>query len=209
VTAILLVAVSVGLDNFAAAAAYGMTGAGTARRLELVLIFGLFAGGMPVLGLLLGARISGVLGAAAGPAAGSLLCLTGCYGLVSAIRDWRGSAGDTTRGDTTAGDGAAGPAAPGRDADRPRPASRPGETIRLWLAGAVLSLDSLVVGLALGTYHAAVPVALVVFAAVGIILPLAGLEVGRRAGAVLGGLGSVLGSVALVGVGLAIGFGVL
>jgi putative Mn2+ efflux pump MntP len=186
VTAVLLVALSVGLDNFAVAAAYGMTGASVARRLHLVLVFGLFAGGMPVLGLLLGARISGVLGAAAGPAAGGLLGLTGGYGLVTAIRDRRRPA-----------------------AAKKGPAVRPMGPVQLWLAGLALSLDSLVVGVALGAYHTPLPLAVLVFAAAGTALPLLGLEVGRRAGAALGELGGLLGSVMLVLAGVALGTGLL
>lgn len=190
-TAVLLVALSVGLDNFAVAAAYGMTGASVARRLHLVLVFGLFAGGMPVLGLLLGARISGVLGAAAGPAAGCLLGLTGGYGLVMAIRDRRRPAPAEK-----------GPAKNG-------PAARPMGPVQLWLAGLALSLDSLVVGVALGAYHTPLPLAVLVFAAAGTALPLLGLEIGRRAGAALGELGGLLGSVMLVLAGVALGTGLL
>jgi putative Mn2+ efflux pump MntP len=135
VTAVLLVAVSVGLDNFAVAAAFGMTGAGGRRRLEVALIFGLFAGLMPLVGLALGAR--------------------------------------------------------------------------LWLTAAMLSLDSLVVGLALGAYRVPLLIAVGTFAIVGVGMSLLGVETGRRVGAALGEYSGLVGSVALIGVGVALGFGVL
>jgi putative Mn2+ efflux pump MntP len=81
--------------------------------------------------------------------------------------------------------------------------------VQLWLAGVLLSLDSLVVGVALGAYHTALPVAVLVFAATGTALPLLGLEVGRRVGAALGELGGLLGSVMLVLAGIGLGFGLL
>jgi manganese efflux pump family protein len=185
VTAVLLVAVSVGLDNFAVAAAFGMTGAGGRRRLEVALIFGLFAGLMPLLGLALGARLSGVLGGAAEPAAACVLGLTGLTGLVSAIRERRAES------------------EPDR---RPVPGAA---SARLWLTAAVLSLDSLVVGLALGAYRVPLLIAVGTFAIVGVGMSLLGVETGRRVGAALGEYSGLVGSVALIGVGVALGFGVL
>ncbi|HEU5420026.1 MAG TPA: manganese efflux pump [Streptosporangiaceae bacterium] len=187
-TAVLLVAVSVGLDNFAVAAAFGMTGAGGRRRLEVALIFGLFAGLMPLLGLALGARLSDVLGDAADPAAACVLGLAGLAGLVSAIRERRsGSA----------------PAA------AERPAVPGAGSARLWLTAAVLSLDSLVVGLALGAYRVPLLISVATFAIVGVGMSLLGVEVGRRVSAALGEYSGLVGSVALIGVGVALGFGVL
>lgn len=184
-TAVFVVAISVGLDNFAVAAAFGMTGAGGRRRLEVALIFGLFAGLMPLLGLALGARLSTVLGTAAEPAAACVLGLTGLVGLVSAIRERRSGAADGPR------------AVPGAG------------SARLWLTAAVLSLDSLVVGFALGAYRVALPLAVATFAVVGVGMSLLGVEVGRRVSAALGEYSGLVGSVALIGVGVALGFGVL
>jgi manganese efflux pump family protein len=192
VTAVLLVAVSVGLDNFAVAAAFGMTGAGRRRRLEIALIFGLFAGLMPLLGLAAGARLAAVLGAAGGPVAGAVLALTGAVGVVSAIRERRSR--------------------PGPAATAPEPPDRPAPgaaSARLWLTAAVLSLDSLVVGLALGAYRVPLPVAIATFAVVGVGMSLGGVELGRRAGAALGELGGLAGSLALIVIGTALGLGVL
>jgi manganese efflux pump family protein len=203
-TAVFLVAVSVGLDNFAAAAAYGMASAGPRKRLELVLVFGLFAGGMPLLGLFLGTRLGGVLGGAAAPCGAGLLVLVGAYGLYEAISDRRkqGAAASAARTDrATQAD---------RDDRGQAPQAWQGmRATRLWLTGAALSLDSLVVGLALGAYQVPLAVAVLTFAIVGTGLSLAGMEIGRRLGSVLGELGGLIGSVALIGVGIALGTGLL
>ncbi|MDQ2876029.1 MAG: hypothetical protein M3Y33_15090, partial [Actinomycetota bacterium] len=60
--ALLLVAVSVGLSNFAASIGLGASGADARARLRIAVIFGLFEGGMPALGLLLGRSLAGTLG---------------------------------------------------------------------------------------------------------------------------------------------------
>ena len=50
VVALLLVAMSLGLSNFAAAVGIGVTGTGARTRLRVGLIFGFFETAMPVLG---------------------------------------------------------------------------------------------------------------------------------------------------------------
>ena len=56
--ALLLVAVSVGLSNFAAAIGIGTGGVDNRIRLRVALVFGLFEAGMPILGLFLGQRFA-------------------------------------------------------------------------------------------------------------------------------------------------------
>jgi putative Mn2+ efflux pump MntP len=53
VLALLLVALSLGLSNFAAAIGIGVTGVDAGTRLRVGLIFGISEAGMPILGLLL------------------------------------------------------------------------------------------------------------------------------------------------------------
>jgi putative Mn2+ efflux pump MntP len=86
VVTLLLVAVSVGLDNFAASAALGVAGVDARLRFRVALIFGVFEGIMPIVGLLLGRSVAHALGAAADTVAGLLLGLTGAYALVAAAR---------------------------------------------------------------------------------------------------------------------------
>ena len=57
--ALLLVALSLGLSNFAASVGIGVAGVDSRARLRVAAIFGIFETGMPVLGLLLGRSPSG------------------------------------------------------------------------------------------------------------------------------------------------------
>jgi putative Mn2+ efflux pump MntP len=114
VLAVLLVAVSVGMSNFAASIGLGAGGASARTRLHVALIFGLFEGGMPALGLLLGRSLAGTLGQAAHWAGAGLLIATGGYGLIQAARAARPPAavGDPPiPGAAESAPGRAGPAA--------------------------------------------------------------------------------------------------
>lgn len=187
-TALIMVALAVAVDSFAVAMAFGLAGAGRRRRLEIALVFGLFQGGMPLVGVELGGQLSRALGAATRPAGAALLCLTGVYGLVSEFLPRR----------------------------KARAESRRPWRARLWIATAAVSVDNLVAGLALGTYHVSPLAALCVFALAGAGLALLGVELGHRADALLGrlssgpmrrfgDLGEVLAGSTLIAVGLALG----
>jgi hypothetical protein len=62
VLALLLVAGSLGLNNFAASIAIGLSGLDRAARARVTLTFGLFEAEMPVIGLLIGRGLSHALG---------------------------------------------------------------------------------------------------------------------------------------------------
>src|ERR1700760_3299741 len=83
--AVLLVALSLGLSNFAAAIGIGVTGVDGRTRLRVGVIFGVFEAGMPVLGLLLGHSLAHALGGAAHWIGAALLIATGTYAAVPAI----------------------------------------------------------------------------------------------------------------------------
>src|ERR1700730_12777803 len=97
--ALLLVAASLGLSNFAAAIAIGVSGVDARTRLRVGIVFGLFEAGMPLLGLLLGHRLAGTLGHSARWIGAGLLIATGLYTLIQAFRHHGGDGGDG--GDTT------------------------------------------------------------------------------------------------------------
>jgi putative Mn2+ efflux pump MntP len=179
--ALLLVAVSLGMSNFAAAIAIGVGGVDARTRLRIGLVFGLFEAGMPLLGLLLGHRLAGTLGHSARWIGAALLIATGLYGLMQALRH--------------DGGGTAGAAAGGMG--------------KLLISGLALSIDNLAVGFALGTYHVALVTAAVVIGAVSVAMALAGLELGRLVGTKVGGGGEALGSIVLLGVGISIATGLL
>jgi putative Mn2+ efflux pump MntP len=228
VFAVLLVAVSVGLSNFAASIGLGAAGADARTRLRIAVIFGLFEGGMPALGLLLGRSVAGTLGQATHWAGAGLLIATGGYGLLQAARASQavrarqaaaagqataaGEATPATAGPPERCASAALEKAPGGSPDRPaaRPASQP--LGRLILTGLALSLDNLVVGFAVGTFPVSLAAAVIVIAVVSVGLSLAGLELGSHLGARLGARtgsrGEVIGGLALIGVGIALAAGV-
>jgi len=178
--ALLLVAVSLGLSNFAAAIAIGVSGVDAQTRLRVGIVFGLFEAGMPLLGLLLGHGLAGTLGHAARWIGATLLIATGLYTIIQAFRHHGG--------DTSAA------------------AQSPGKLV---VSGLALSIDNLAVGFALGTYHVALLTAAVLIGAVSVAMALAALELGRLLGTKIGERGEALGGIVLVGVGIAIATGLL
>jgi putative Mn2+ efflux pump MntP len=178
--ALLMVAVSVGLDNFGAATSIGMSGVDRTLRLRVVVIFGSFEALMPVVGLLLGHSLSERLGSAADPIGGGLLVVAGAYAVLSEL------VGDR------------------------EPASNPEPSLkRLVLLGAALSVDNLIIGFALGAYHVNLVIAAVTIAVISVALSLLGLELGSRLGERVGQRSEVIGGGVLILVGLAIATGLL
>lgn len=151
VVALLLVAGSLGLSNFAASIAIGLSGVDAGLRLKVVLAFGLFEAGMPLLGLL-GRQAASDLGSNANLLAGGLLAATGLFTILAARRADTGEASSVRR----RGMG------------------------RLLLSGAALSIDNLIVGFALGTYNVPFAAAVAIIATVSMTMSLAGLELGER-----------------------------
>jgi putative Mn2+ efflux pump MntP len=183
--ALLLVAASVGMSNFAAAIAIGVSGVDARTRLRVGLVFGAFESGMPLLGLVLGQQVADPLGRAARWIGAGLLVAVGMYALVNAIRQQRRQ---------------------GRD--EPSPQARLGRG-RLLLSGLALSLDNLVVGFALGTYSTSIISSAIVIGVVSVVLSLIGLELGARIGIWAGERGEQLAGVMLISVGVAIAAGAL
>jgi manganese efflux pump family protein len=185
VLAVLLVALSLGLSNFAASVGIGVAGVSGRTRLRVGAIFGLFETGMPILGLVLGHSLARTLGHAAHGIGAGLLIATGIYALVQTAR--------SHRADDSEGRAATGAQHGGR----------------LLVTGIALSIDNLAVGFALGAYHVNVLLAAVVIGAVSVALSLIGLELGNRLGAKVGERGELIGGLVLIGVGVAIAAGAL
>jgi putative Mn2+ efflux pump MntP len=183
--ALLLVAVSLGLSNFAASVGIGAGGVDTRMRLRVGLVFGFFETAMPIAGLLAGRGVASALGPAAQWLGGALLIAAGVYSLIQA----RLASGD--------------------EDDDAAARQRLG---RLLVTGLALSIDNLAVGFALGAVHVSLPVAVVVIGAVSVTLSLLGLELGHRISVRLGSSasrGEVLGGLVLIGVGIAVACGAL
>jgi putative Mn2+ efflux pump MntP len=188
--ALALVAVSVGFSNLAASIGIGIGGVSMATRIRVLLTFGLFEAGMPIIGLLLGADLATSIGHQAKWVGAALLIGVGCYGIISFVRNLR-----APREQALA-------AAGGRSGGRR-------EWVKLGVSAFALSVDNLIVGFALGSYQVNLMTGALVFGVVSVVMSLAGLEFGARLGARFGGSGEVIGGIVLVGVGLAIGFGVI
>lgn len=176
---LLLVALALGLSNFAASIGIGAAGVSPRLRVKVGIVFGVFEAGMPVAGLALGDGLDQPIGHAARWIGTALLIAVGLYGI-----------GQTLRG----GDG---PPDPGLG------------TGRLLVTGFALSVDNLAAGFALGTYHASLVALVIVMGAVSVILSLIGLELGSRIGTRFGQRSELLGGLVLIIVGCLIGAGIL
>ena len=73
--ALVLVAFSLGLSNFAAAIGIGVAGVDARTRVRVGVVFGIFEAGMPILGLALGHGLASALGHAARWVGAGLLLL--------------------------------------------------------------------------------------------------------------------------------------
>jgi len=173
--ALVLVAAAIGLDNFAVAIGIGIAGVSRRVRLEVGVVFGFFEAAMPALGLVLGHRLAHDVGHQARWVGAGLLIAVGVYGLLSELRN-----------------------------DHQVPAPSALRRGRLVVTGLALSIDNLVIGFALGTYHVSVAVAAAVIGAISVGLSLIGLELGARIGIRIGQRGELIAAAVLIAVGAAI-----
>ncbi len=174
--ALLLAAGSLGLNNFAASIAIGLSGVDRAARVRIAVVFGLFEAAMPILGLLIGREVSHSLGSAAHTIGGLLLIAVGAQMTVAAARS----------------------------GDEAPPSIADSGMGRLLLLAAALSIDNLVVGFALGAYRVPVALGVAIIAVVSVGLSLVGLELGARLGARLERGSALISGIVLIGVGVAI-----
>ena len=180
--ALLVLALALGLSNFAAAMGIGVSGVRGGTRMRVAVVFGLFEAGMPVLGLALGHGLAEGLGEVARSVGGAVLIAVGVISLILARRS------------------------PDREHAQE---GRPWRTGRIVASGFALSADNLAAGFALGAYHTGLAAAAVVFGGVSAIMSLAGLELGATLGARAGERSELAASALLVAVGAAVAAGVL
>ena len=181
---LLLVSLSLGLSNFAAAIGIGMGGVDGKTRWKMALVFGFFEALMPIVGLLIGQGLATFIGEIGQYLGAGLLVLTGVYALWQAWRETKKrNAGKKTEDNQQAALG------------------------RLILTGFAISIDNLVVGFALSLYHVPLLFAAALIAGVSVAMSLIGLELGRHLGERFGEWSEVFSGVILMLVGLAIGFG--
>jgi manganese efflux pump family protein len=84
--ALFVVAVALGLNNFGAAIAIGVSGVDRRTELKVATVFGLCDVVMPATGMLIGTGLSGPLGSTARWAGAGILCATAIWGLIEALR---------------------------------------------------------------------------------------------------------------------------
>ena len=192
--ALLLLAVALGLSNFAAAIGIGVSGVRGRDRVRIAVVFGVFEAGMPVLGVVLGQGLASSLGHVARWLGGAALIVIGVTGLVLARRGSRPAGGPDASGPPSAGEGAPS-----------RPSWRLG---RVMASGLALSADNLAAGFALGAYHTGLAAAATVFGVVSVVMSLAGLELGAALGAGASDRCELVASVMLIAVGSAVAAGV-
>jgi putative Mn2+ efflux pump MntP len=84
--ALLAVAIALGLNNFGASIAIGVSGVSRRTGIKVATVFGLFDVVMPATGMLIGHRLAGDLGHAARWAGAGVLAVAAVYGLVEALR---------------------------------------------------------------------------------------------------------------------------
>jgi putative Mn2+ efflux pump MntP len=143
------------LDTFAVAAALGMTRPTGVQRIRFSLLFAAFEGGMPVIGLLVGAGLGKVIGAWSEYVAIAALVVLGAYML------WAR--------DDTADEGRV----------RKLAATRGPAVIALGLS---VSLDELAIGFSLGLLNVPIIPAIVLIAAQAFVVSQVGFALGTRIG---------------------------
>jgi putative Mn2+ efflux pump MntP len=187
VLALVLSALAVGLDNFAAAVGIGVVGVDARTRLRVAVIFGFFEAAMPIVGLLVGHGSAHGLGQATRYVGGGLLAAAGSWSLAHAFRAPRADVPDTH--DTL-----------------PKSAQHVGA---LLVAGFGLSIDNLLIGFGLGVTRTPLLASLLVFALVSVSLTLVGLELGQALGARMQGRADWIAGAVLIVVGALIAGNVL
>jgi manganese efflux pump family protein len=199
VFAIALLAVAVGLSNFAAAIGIGVSGVSRRTRVRVAVVFGVFEAGMPVAGLVLGHSLAAGIGQAARWLGAAALIIVGAAGLRQAWRSRRRDPGPESTRDV-GGAGGGGGSGGGEE-------ERSWRTGRVLVSGLALSGDNLAAGFVLGAYRTPLAVAAVVFGLVSVAMSLAGLELGARLGIVAGDRSELIASAMLIAVGVAIAAG--
>src|ERR1019366_1709145 len=196
--ALLLLAVAVGLSNFAASIGIGVSGVNGRTRLRVAVVFGVFEAGMPVAGLALGQSLAASLGQAARWLGAAALI---AIGMVSLVQTWRSRDPRDARDRTADLSQEAGS---GHGGSR---TARPWRTGRVLVSGLALSGDNLAAGFVLGAYHTGLVEAAVVFGVISVAMSLAGLELGARIGVATGDRSELIASALLIAVGTAIAAG--
>ena len=181
---IVLLSASVGLGNFAASVAIGLSGVDKTTRLRVVAVFGSFETIMPLVGLIVGKQLADKVGGNANLIGGTLLLLTGLYIIYGALKK-------------------------SNAIDKESPKSLQQGFAKLLLAGLALSIDNLIVGFSLGTQDAPILESIVIIGITSIILAIVGLEIGGRLSSKVGDYSEILSGLIIVLVGILVGLKII
>ncbi|WDL95190.1 manganese efflux pump MntP [Alicyclobacillus sp. ALC3] len=172
---IFMMAIALGMDAFSLAVGLGLQGLSRERALRLALLIGIFHVGMTLGGLYAGMMLHGVLGQVTKWFSGALLIGLALH-MIYASLFHRDEADKVTLGATAVG--------------------------AVLFAGGV-SFDALSVGFSLGLRSTAYGlVSAVVFGAAATVMVVLGVLVGKRANALTGTYGELIGAAILLGYGL-------
>jgi manganese efflux pump family protein len=207
------------VSNLAASIGIGAGGVTMVMRVRVLLTFGLFEAAMPIIGLLIGHDLASDIGREARLMGALLLGAVGAYGIGRFVL-LRARSRERPGSDRPGSDrpGSDRPGTERSEADRPATGaeSAPGgsrhrvsQWVKIGISAFALSLDNLIAGFALGSYQVNLVEGALIFGVVSIGMSLAGLELGAKLGTWVGDSGELIGGVVLVGVGVAIGTGVL
>jgi len=158
--AVIVLLASLGLDTLAVSLGLGVRGLPRNRWWRIGLVFVLFEGLSPVVGLVLGQHLSGWLGQIAAYAAGGILVVLGALEIREALQD---------------------------DDDKQGPDPlKDGNMRAVLLTGLSVSIDELAIGFALGVLRVPIGLALVYIAVQAFVLTFVGLWLGSHVGRKLG-----------------------
>lgn len=200
--AVLALLGSLGLDTLAVALSLGIAGLARSQWIRVGLTFAFFEGAMPVVGLVIGQRLSGFFGEIAGYAAAGILIVLGGLEIREALLE-----ADDERSGRTLLVAVAGLEPGGLD-----PAALPpGKLTSTWHAmisrGLSVSLDELAIGFTLGVLQAPIAPALAYIALQAFGVTFLGLWLGRRVSVRLGEYAELAGGILLVLLGIALVLG--
>lgn len=181
ILALILVGLSVGLDNFAVSIAIGLSKIKKSTRILIALVFGIFETGMPLLGLLIGHQFAKRLGEHSNLIGGILLILAGIYVLINSYKKKDPKLKD----------------------------SRYSSLGKLLITGLALSIDNLIVGFSLGAHKEPIVLTIIVIGITSVVLALLGLEIGSRLGSKVEEYSEAISGIILIIVGFAIGLNIL
>jgi manganese efflux pump family protein len=165
-----------GLDTFAVAAALGMVGVSSARRLRISLLFTAFEAGMPLIGLALGAPLGHAIGGTADYLAIGVLLAFGLYTLLAS----------------------------GENDDEKLAELVQMRGVGALLLGVSISLDELAIGFTLGLLRLPAGLVVVLIALQTFIVAQLGLRLGARLSERTREGAERLAGVALTGLGIAL-----